>query len=106
MNRLLLLALYLFSATAHAQNWPSFRGAGAGGVADGFATATQWDGEKSVNLLWKVPIPGLALSSPIVWGDRVFVTSAVSSDPKPFRHGLYGDVEPSPDMAWQDLFQQ
>ncbi len=39
-------------------------------------------------LLWKTPIPGIAVSSPIVWGDRVFVTTAVSSDPKAgFRHG-------------------
>ena len=39
------------------------------------------------------------MSSPIVWGDRVIVTTAISSDPKPFRHGLYGDVEPSNDVA-------
>jgi outer membrane protein assembly factor BamB len=45
-------------------------------------------------------IPGLGLSSPIVWGDRVFVTTAVSSDAKAaFRHGLYGDVDPSPDVS-------
>jgi outer membrane protein assembly factor BamB len=56
--------------------------------------------------LWKVPIPGLSVSSPIVWGDRVFVVTAVSSDPEKetFRHGLYGDVEPHADTskhAWK-----
>ena len=45
-------------------------------------------------------MPGIAVSSPIVWGDRVFVTTAVSSDPNAaFRHGLYGDVEPSKDVT-------
>jgi outer membrane protein assembly factor BamB len=47
-----------------------------------------------------MPIPGLAHSSPVVWGDKVFITTAISSDPKAvFRHGLYGDVEPSPDVS-------
>lgn len=81
-------------------NWPSFRGPQASGVADGFATAAAWDATKSENVLWKTEIPGLALSSPVIWGDRVFVTTAISSDPNAkFRHGLYGDVAPSPDVS-------
>ena len=87
------------SWSSMAQNWPSFRGPGAAGVADGYPTATRWNAEKSTNVLWKTEVPGLALSSPVIWGDRIFVTSAISSDPKPFRHGLYGDVEPSSDVA-------
>ena len=58
-----------------------------------------FDGKESKNLAWKTAIPGLSVSSPIVWGDRVIVTTAISSDPKPFRHGLYGDFEPSNDTA-------
>ncbi len=59
-----------------------------------------WNAEKSLNIRWKTPIPGLSVSSPIVWGDRVFVTTAVSSDPKSeFRHGLYGDVTPAKDVS-------
>jgi outer membrane protein assembly factor BamB len=55
----------------------------------------KWDAEKSVNVLWKVQIPGLAHSSPVVWGNRVFITTAVSSNPKEeTRFGLYGDVAP------------
>ncbi|MGH9793832.1 MAG: PQQ-binding-like beta-propeller repeat protein, partial [Candidatus Acidiferrales bacterium] len=87
-------------ALAQSAHWPAFRGAQASGVADGFATATQWDATKSENILWKAEIPGLALSSPVVWGNRVFVTTAISSDPNAkFRHGLYGDVAPSPDVT-------
>ena len=73
-------------------HWPQFRGPRAGGVQDGFATATRWDVEKGEDIRWKRVIPGLAHSSPIVWGDRLFVTSAVSDDPEPYlRVGLYGE---------------
>ena len=67
---------------AHAQNWTSFRGNNASGVADGCNPPTSWDAEKSVNILWKTPIPGLGHSSPVVWGERVFVTTAISSGGK------------------------
>jgi outer membrane protein assembly factor BamB len=97
------LALFLIFCTVtsiQAQNWPSFRGPHASGVADSKPTPTSWNVEKNSNIAWKVPIPGLALSSPVVWEDKVFVTTAVSSDPKSyFRHGLYGDVDSAEDMS-------
>jgi outer membrane protein assembly factor BamB len=106
MKRILSIALCLcLSAIASAQkgpaqNWPSFRGLNASGVADGVPTPTSWDAAKSVNILWKTPIPGLAHSSPVVWGDRVFVTTAVSSKGDGyFRHGLYGDVDSDKDTS-------
>ena len=60
-------------------SWPAFRGPRAAGVADGQNLPDQWNGETGENVLWKAPIAGLAHSSPIVWGSRIFVTSAVSS---------------------------
>ena len=100
MRRAWWLVLAALPAAAQAQHWPSFRGRDASGVADGHKSPTAWDAVKGVNVLWKTEVPGLAVSSPIVWGDTVFVTTAVSSDPSaPFRHGLYGDVEPSKDMT-------
>src|SRR4051812_2067548 len=106
MKRILSVALCLcLSAIANAQkattqNWPSFRGANASGVADGVPTPTTWDATKSVNILWKTVIPGLAHSSPVVWGDRVYVTTAVSSQGNEyFRHGLYGDVDSDKDVS-------
>lgn len=86
---LALLICLLWSFAAYPQNWPSFRGNNGSGVADANTPPTSWDIEKSVNVLWKTPIPGLGHSSPIVWGERVFVTTAVSSAASSqFVHGL------------------
>ena len=71
----------LVAGAAHAQNWPAFRGANAAGVGGG-APPLQWDVAKKQNVAWKTAVPGLAHSSPIVWGDRVYVTTAVASSGK------------------------
>ena len=74
-------------------NWPSFRGANAAGTADGFPLPTDWSVPEARNIRWKTPIPGLGHSSPIVWGDRVFVSTAVGGAGKPeLKVGLYGDI--------------
>jgi outer membrane protein assembly factor BamB len=92
---LCILFICLISRGALAQNWPQFRGPLASGVVEGRVTPVQWDAEKSLNVRWKVPIPGLAHSSPVVWANKVFVTTAVSVNPKEeTRFGLYGDVAP------------
>jgi outer membrane protein assembly factor BamB len=81
-------------------SWPSFRGARAAGVAFGQNLPDRWNGETGENVLWKAPIEGLAHSSPVVWGDRIFVTSAVSSkEGASFRPGLYGDGDASDDRS-------
>jgi outer membrane protein assembly factor BamB len=80
---LFCLSLFTLSAiTASAQNWPSFRGPNASGVADGTKPPTTWDAEKSQNLLWKTAIPGLSHASPIVWGNQIYVITAISDDAK------------------------
>jgi len=85
----LLLILFCLPLLAHAQNWPSFRGVNASGNGDGSNPPAAWDAEKGTNILWKTEIPGLGHSSPVVWGDRVFVTTAISSAAKSdFVHGL------------------
>lgn len=81
-------------------SWPSFRGPGASGVADGQDLPDRWSGETGRNILWRTPIPGLAHASPIVWGDRVFLVSAISSRPDAtFRPGLFGDGDASDDRS-------
>jgi outer membrane protein assembly factor BamB len=82
------------------RNWPSFRGLEASGVAEGQHLPDRWDAKTGENILWRVAIPGLAHSSPVVWGNRIFVTTAVSSDAKAtFRPGLYGDGDASKDRS-------
>ncbi len=83
-----------------AGSWPSFRGADASGVAYGQDLPDEWNGETGDNILWKTAIPGLAHSSPVVWGERLFVTSAISSDEgATFRPGLYGDGDAATDRS-------
>ena len=82
------------------RNWPSFRGDGSAGNGDGQRAITEWDGASGKNVKWKTPIPGVANSSPIVWGNRVFATTAVSSaGNNSFKTGLYGDVKPVDDLS-------
>ena len=83
-----------------ATDWPQFRGRHAAGVADGAKLPDAWDGASGKSLLWKTRIPGLAHSSPVVWGDQVFVTTAISSRPDAtFKPGLYGAGTASEDMT-------
>src|SRR5262245_19723634 len=68
------------SATAYGDdNWPQFRGHGGLGIGGG-TPPTEWDVQNEHNVAWKTRIPGLGHSAPIVWGDRVFLTTAVNSD--------------------------
>jgi outer membrane protein assembly factor BamB len=81
-------------------SWPSFRGPNASGVAEGQNLPDEWNAKTGQNILWRTPIPGLAHSSPVVWGNRIFVTTAISTDPKAsFRPGLYGDGDASKDRS-------
>jgi outer membrane protein assembly factor BamB len=92
--------LVCVSATAFAAdpNWPSFRGANATGVAEGFKTPVAWNVEKSENVLWKTAVAGLGNSSPIVWGDRIYLTTAISGKAdSSLKPGLYGDIAPVQD---------
>jgi len=94
----LLSSLFFLAVTAltiNAQNWPQFRGPAATGVIEGPPTPTAWDTGKPLNVRWKTAIPGLSHASPIVWGNSIFVVTAVSSNPKEeTRFGLFGDVDP------------
>src|SRR5688572_31399963 len=99
-----IAALAGLSAPAAQQvdTWPRFRGPQAAGIAEKQNLPETWDGVTGKNIRWKTAFPGLAHSSPIVWGDRLFVTSAVSSDAKAtFKPGLYGAGTASEDASVQ-----
>jgi outer membrane protein assembly factor BamB len=79
-------------------DWPQFRGILATGIAEGYPLPSSWDIAKGQGLSWKTPIPGLGLSSPIVWGDLVCLSTAISGQKDAgLRVGLYGDVKPVAD---------
>lgn len=80
--------------------WPQFRGTVASGIAEKQNLPDRWNPATGENILWRTPIPGLAHSSPIVWGNTVFVTSAISSrGDATFKPGLYGDGDASEDRS-------
>jgi len=69
-------------------NWPQFRGPGALGTADNPDLPDRWSTKE--NVAWKIEVPGRGWSSPIVWGERVFLTTVVSDgEVEPPKKGLY-----------------
>jgi outer membrane protein assembly factor BamB len=104
------LALAHTNAARAQAHWPQFRGEQARGVAEDSRPPQQWTSPK-----WKTPIPGLGLSCPVIWGDRIFITTAVplgrDGAPPPsasqeLKIGLYGDIKSVDDNSqhsWQVL---
>src|SRR6267142_2806127 len=80
-----------------AANWPQFRGPQACGLDTNAAAPVTWDVEKHENIRWQATVPGLAHSSPIIWGDRVYVTTAVRPGKAELKVGLYGDIQSAED---------
>lgn len=97
MTKTLLLSALLLpvclTGTASGEDWPSFRGAGAAGVAHRASPLTTWDVESGEGVLWRTSIPGLAHSSPIVVGEHLFVTTAIGAGDASLKVGLYGAGE-------------
>lgn len=90
---LVFVALFLGSHSSLAADWPQYRGPRATGIDSSVPLPTQWNLETGDNVRWQTPIPGLAHASPMVWGDRVYVATAVQEGGKSeLKVGLYGDI--------------
>jgi outer membrane protein assembly factor BamB len=76
IKRLLFVPLALASAALHAADWTEFRGPGAQGHSDATGLPLTWS--PTSHIAWKAPVAGVGWSSPVVVGDRIFLTSAVS----------------------------
>ncbi|MCZ6756218.1 MAG: PQQ-binding-like beta-propeller repeat protein, partial [Gemmatimonadetes bacterium] len=87
-----------------AVNWPGFRGANRSGVSDGIEPPVEFDLDSGNGVAWRVDLPGLGNSSPVVWGDRVYVTTAVAAGGStPLRVGRTGsgeEVEENTEHRW------
>lgn len=104
----LILGLYCQASDAPGSedNWPQFRGPAARGISAYKHLPESWSDTE--NVAWKSDIPGRGWSSPIVWGQRVFLTTAVSSGTsEPPKKGLYLGGErpnaPRPEYEWKVL---
>ncbi|PYR01139.1 MAG: serine/threonine protein kinase [Acidobacteria bacterium] len=88
---IVVIGVTLLTLTGAATDqWPQFRGPAAGVIPDDPALPETWS--ETENVVWKTTIPGLGWSSPVVWDDHIFLTSAVSSGyEKPPVPGLYDE---------------
>ena len=76
-----LVVLFFFVAgLIRAENWPGWRGPSGDGVSAGKGIPTKWSSTE--NIAWKIAVPGEGHSSPIVWGDKVFLTSSLTEKNK------------------------
>jgi outer membrane protein assembly factor BamB len=89
-------------------NWPQWRGLGANGISAEKDIPGEWSAEK--NIAWKTAIPGRGRSSPVVWGDRVFLTTdidgAKADGNLPPKHTLGGSPFRHPDSVGADVRHQ
>jgi outer membrane protein assembly factor BamB len=100
----MLTFLVLSLGLLRGENWPSFRGLGARGMAESPNLPVSWNVDTGANIVWKPAMPGLGLSSPVVWGDRIFVTTAISSNPNMvFESKLKGEYDNRVDPAEQEF---
>ncbi len=90
----LTAALLWAGLLAGAANWPQYRGPDGRGVDGSVSLPTHWDVETGENIRWQTALPGLAHASPIVWGDRVYIATAVKAGKADLKVGLYGDITP------------
>src|SRR5579883_1661428 len=95
---LILSSLMCWAQSSPAQtNWPMFHGPEAKGQALSAETPRTW-AQTGGAIQWKTAIPGLGHSSPVIWGEHLFVTTAVNqSKAAPLKVGLYGEPESAED---------
>jgi outer membrane protein assembly factor BamB len=92
--------LLFLTSLAQADNWPHWRGEAGNGVSTTAKPPSEWTATKNVK--WKVAVPGLGSSSPVIWEDRVFVTSAVGTENSlALQFMLYCFDRQTGDIRWQ-----
>ncbi|MDD2304126.1 MAG: PQQ-binding-like beta-propeller repeat protein [Prolixibacteraceae bacterium] len=86
--------------TEYNQQWPQFRGPWGRGFVENAKTATTWNVETGEHIKWKTEIPGLGHSCPVIWGNYLFVTTAVNTtNSESLKVGLYGDIDEANDSV-------
>ncbi|MEN8847251.1 MAG: PQQ-binding-like beta-propeller repeat protein [Akkermansiaceae bacterium] len=94
-----LLLTFIVGAQEPVKQWSQFRGPEGKGIIETKPTATKWNAETGENIRWQTPIPGTAHSAPIIWGDRIYLTTVVSPGEADLKIGLYGDISSANDVG-------
>ena len=76
----LLAIVACVASSVRAENWPQWRGARLDGISAEKNLPSEWDIETGKNIAWKLTLPGQAGATPVVWGERIFLTSAEGQD--------------------------
>jgi outer membrane protein assembly factor BamB len=97
-------AVAVASVGARAANWPQWRGPGGQGISDEEQIPLEWSSTR--NVAWKTPVAGQGHSQPIVWDNRVFLTSDIEGAPavghKAPEHRIEGEIFKHPDSLGSD----
>lgn len=90
---ILVSGIHIASDDDPERQWSMYRRYLATGVMDQTNLPDLWDIQSNKNIKWKIEIPGLGLSCPVIWGDKVFITTAISEkDAEGLKTGIYGDI--------------
>lgn len=92
---LIIFSLSCFAQTIDvSRQWSQLRGYKSEGFIDNANLPDTWNVESGENIKWNIKIPGLALSGPIIWGENLFLTTAISdSDTSGFKTGIFGSSD-------------
>jgi outer membrane protein assembly factor BamB len=97
---LLMIVSFSYGQENPDRQWPAYRGYFLSGILDDAGLPSSFDLETMTNVRWKTEVPGLGLSSPVIWGNRLLITTAISkADNAGFKPGIYGDVTPVDDSS-------
>lgn len=112
MLKTILLTAFLYLCSSflcnaqsnYLKQWPTFRGPFASGVMESSETVSSWNTESGENILWQTQIPGLGHSCPVIWDNKMFITTAISSSGNnEVKVGLYGDIDAVEDESVHDF---
>ncbi len=107
MRLIVVTAVCALSLTAADGNWPQWRGPGATGIAESTKLPITWSATQ--NIAWKAEVPGRGHSQPVVWGDRVFLTTEIEgekvADFKEIVHMVGKEKFTHPDWSGADSLQ-
>lgn len=84
--------------------WPQFRGPFSSGIVETSKLPDTWNRESGENIKWDIDIPGLGHSCPVIWDDKIFLTTAISgAGTNDLKIGLYGDIDEDSDESIHEL---